>query len=155
MANYTGMITAVYVNVSKKGKEYSTGYIRLPDASGNESSYKFLVFKDEEVEKIKNFGPENLKGKTITVDGEFKENTWNGRTEYQLFANSVTLPEETPSAAGAAPVPGTPTTTESPSNPQSESQIQTQPSGAGSIEETSVPQPGIPEVPSVPNVPGI
>jgi len=88
---YTGEITACYLNISKQNKEYSVGYIRLPDETGNFQTYKFLVFKSDIVSKIKDFGPENLKGKTIGLVGVFAQNTYNGVTEFQLTVNDIQL----------------------------------------------------------------
>ena len=88
---YTGEITACYLNISKQNKEYSVGYISLPDETGNFQTYKFLVFKSDIISKIKDFGPENLKGKTIGLIGTFAPNTYNGVTEYQLTVNDIKL----------------------------------------------------------------
>lgn len=141
MANqsYTGVVTAAYVNLSKKNKEYATGYIQLPDANGANQSYKFLIFDDAAVANLKAFGSDALKGKSVTMDGEFKENTWNGNTEYQLMAVSIVLPEGVvaPVAQENAPatgVPGTavPTPTAEP------------------VQEATTPT--VPEVPSVPTM---
>ena len=144
MANqsYTGVVTAAYVNLSKKNKEYATGYIQLPDANGANQSYKFLIFDDTEVANLKAFGPDALKGQRITMDGEFKENTWNGNTEYQLMVAHIHLPEAdvntgAPSVPGGAPsapsTPSTPSTPEVPSAPST-------PSASN-------------EIPTVPNIP--
>jgi len=86
---YIGEIVALYINLSKKNKEYSSGYIRLPDANNEIQSYKFVIFKTDIVQKLKDFGPTNLKGKTIGFVGEFRQNTYNGVTEYQLIVNEL------------------------------------------------------------------
>ena len=129
MAEYSGTVTAAYVNVSKKGKEYANGYIRLPDANGNLSSYKFLVFDENEVNKIKEVGPDSLKGKELRVEAEFKENTWNGNTEYQLFVNKIisalggSAPESTTSQEQQAPsAPSTPSAPQVPEGTTQEAQ---------------------------------
>jgi hypothetical protein len=88
--------------MSKQNKEYSVGYISLADETGNFQTYKFLVFKSDIVSKIKDYGPENLKGKTIGLIGVFAPNTYNGNTEFQLtvndiqFENTVVPPEQIP-----------------------------------------------------------
>jgi len=157
MAQYTGKITAVYVNVSKKGKEYATGFIRLPDANGNENSYKFLIFAEAEVNKIKQAGPERLKGQTITMDGEFKENTWNGQTTYQLFTNSVIIPEELLQSPIGETSPGNApggNETTPPAGASTAGQSPT-PSVQPTQEVPSVNNSGAPEVPGVPEAPSI
>lgn len=115
---YTGEITACYLNMSKQNREYSVGYISLPDESGTFQTYKFLVFKSDIVSKIKDFGPENLKGKTAGLIGTFAQNTYNGNTEFQLTVNDIQLenavipteqiPTNTPNTAqpnGGIPLP--------------------------------------------------
>jgi len=92
--DYIGAINAIYINVSKNNKEYSTGYVNLPDENGQLISYKFLIFKATEVQKIKEFTPEQLKGKTVTLNGNFQLNNYQGNSEYQLMVNTITLPED-------------------------------------------------------------
>ncbi len=137
MANqsYTGVVTAAYVNLSKKNKEYATGYIQLPDANGANQSYKFLIFDDTAVAALKAFGPDALKGKSVTMDGEFKENTWNGNTEYQLMAASLVLPEAAINPVSPENAPGT-------GAPQA------------AVPQAEVP-PVVPTVPTVPEVPSV
>lgn len=146
MANqsYTGVVTAAYVNLSKKNKEYATGYIQLPDANGANQSYKFLIFDDTEVANLKAFGPDALKGQRITMDGEFKENTWNGNTEYQLMVAHIHLPEAdvNTGAPGTPSVPGgTPSTPSVPNTTVSE------------VAPVTPEVPSVPEVPSAPSTP--
>jgi len=93
---YTGEITACYINISRQNKEYAVGYISLPDEAGNFQTYKFLVFKSDIVSKLKTFGPENLKGKTVGLVGIFSQNTYNGVTEFQLTVNDVQIENSIP-----------------------------------------------------------
>jgi len=93
---YTGQITACYVNISRQNKEYAVGYISLPDESQNFQTYKFLVFKSDIVSKLKSYGPENLKGKTVGLIGIFSQNTYNGTTEFQLTVNDIQLENSVP-----------------------------------------------------------
>lgn len=152
MANqsYTGVVTAAYVNLSKKNKEYATGYIQLPDANGANQSYKFLIFDDTAVANLKAFGSDALKGKSVTMDGEFKENTWNGNTEYQLMAASIQLPEAVASMVSPENAPGTP----SAGVPTPETPVQAVQEASVVPEVPSVPTMGTPEVPSAPTAPG-
>ena len=141
---YTGKIAAAYINTSKKGKEYSTFYIVLPDANGNTSSYKGLVFKDDLVAKIKSITPEALKGKELIVEGTFKENTWGGKSEWQLMVDDIKFPKDL-NVPETAPAETTPTG----SNPPAAPEVPSAPS------TPSMPSTPVPEVPSVPEVPGV
>jgi len=150
MAKYLGKVAVVYVNVSKKGKEYATGYVRLPDANGNPTSYKFLVFDDAIVANIKTAKPEALKGKDLTFDGEFKENTWNGNTEFQLMVNGLEIPEDL--LGGTQSVANTGTTPVPPSNDQGTvPTVPTQEAPTQVQENTQAEVPSIPtDIPQVP-----
>jgi len=162
MANtqtYTGTITAAYVNLSKKNKDYATGYIQLPDANGANQSYKFLLFDDASVAALKAFDPQNLKGKSISMDGEFKENTWNGNTEYQLMVSSLVLPgAESAPAATPELQPGQPTepatavpnpAVEAPNAPLTP-QV---PATNTPVVPTVPTSPEVPQAPSIPSTP--
>jgi len=154
--SYTGKIAAAYVNTSKKGKEYATFYIVLPDANGNMSSYKGLVFKDELVAGIKQATPEALKGKELQVEGTFKENTWGGKSEWQLMVDEITFPSEfnittTPASQDNAQQPAG-------ANPPAAQEVPATPVAGGVPSMPSTPStpstPTVPEIPAVPGIPG-
>jgi len=160
MAKYQGDVAACYINTSKKGKKYCTGFIRLPDANGNITSYKFLVFEDNIVAQIEGIDPVNLKGKKLTLEGDFKENTWNGKSEYQLMVSTIEFPEDVPTPSQTTPTPNNISNQETaPSVPVNETSVE---DNVGQDQtQMSVPNQPTQEVPPVPgeapvpgNIPG-
>jgi len=144
--DYTGMVTACYINMSKKNKEYSVGYINLADETGNITSYKFVIFKTDLVNYIKEFGPTNIKDKEITLTGVFSQNNYNGNSEYQLMVSDINLDSRLLGISGNSDLDQPVTTIPQPGIPQPV------------IPQPVIPQPVIPQpvsgivMPTIPTV---
>jgi hypothetical protein len=99
---YRGIMTyntiALYSNGTKKR---FTGFIIVADEHGNETSYKINSFRSQVIIQSETLGERGMKGMHCTVHGNFKENTWNGETKWELMAEKIILDGQEQLAADA------------------------------------------------------
>ncbi len=86
---FKGKMTYNVVNLAKNSKKLFNGYIVMPDANGNEASYKVVSFRSHVISQSEVLGDKGMTGKNVTVHGTFKENTWNGETKWELMAEKI------------------------------------------------------------------
>lgn len=86
---FKGKMTYNVVNLTKTSKKLFNGFIVLLDANQNEVSYKVVSFRSHVITQSEVLGDKGMAGKTVTVHGTFKENTWNGETKWELMAEKI------------------------------------------------------------------
>lgn len=141
---YKGVMTYNKVYLVKNGtKKMFTGFIKMADEHGNENSYKMNSFRSQIIIQSEAIGERGMAGKNVEVHGEFKQNTWQGETNWELMAEKIFIEgyEQLAIDAEAADYPmPTPPGIMQPSQQMQPAYVQ---------------QNQMPTMPSVPNAPNI
>lgn len=87
---YKGVMTYNKVYLVKNGtKKMFTGFIKLADEYGNENSYKVNSFRSHVIIQSEAIGERGMAGKNVEIHGEFKQNTYQGETNWELMAEKI------------------------------------------------------------------
>jgi len=89
---FRGVMTYNTIALYKNGtKKRFTGFIVIKDEYNNETSYKINSFRSQVIIQSEALGERGMKGISCEVHGEFKQNTWNGETKWELMAEKIFL----------------------------------------------------------------
>ncbi len=90
LQEFTGTMNYNAVKLYSNGtKKMFNGFITLKDTNGQETSYKMVSFRSQVCYQSEALGERGMKGKLVSVHGVFKENTYQGKTEFQLMAEKI------------------------------------------------------------------
>lgn len=70
-------------NPGKNTKRFF-GQIDMTDTEGDINSYQMVSFRSQVVSQSENLGKNGMSGKNVKVKGVFEQNTYNGKTNWQL-----------------------------------------------------------------------
>lgn len=161
---FQGTMTYNVVSLYSNGtKKRFSGFIVISDTNGNDTSYKINSFRSQVCIQSEALGERGMAGKKVTAHGYFKENTWNGKTSWELMCEKLYIDGMEQLAADAeasgTPMPAVPPgqlpgTMHQPIQPVQPAYVQ--PTGPAPIATPVVPAPlpvyGVP-VPTIVNAP--
>jgi len=77
--------------MSKNNKKYFNGKVKIKDGNGNFGEYQITGFRSQVIKLNDLIGDQQMRGLTVNIVGEFKENNFNGNTTMQLLAEKITI----------------------------------------------------------------